>query len=89
MKVRSLDLCASGISHDVCHKQYRFGLCSRLRVARMFFVLYVNEMIGLVGFRMRLVSRESGRCSEAKTVISILPSREGREAGSGANDSGW
>lgn len=58
-KVRSLDLCASRISQDVCHEQYRFGPCSWLRVARMFFVLYANVMIGLVGFSMALVFRET------------------------------
>lgn len=77
-KVRSSDLCTDRISQDICHEQYRFGLCpgSWLSIARMFFVFYANEMVGLVGFRMGPVSEETKMCSEAETLGSILPSGE-------------
>ena len=38
----------------------------------MFFVSYDNEMTGLVHFRIGLVSRQTKRSSEAKSVSSIL-----------------
>lgn len=42
----------------------------------MFFVFYVNEVVGVFGFRMGPVSRKTKMCSEAETLGSILPSRE-------------
>lgn len=47
-KVSYSDLCSNRISQDICHEQYRFGLCptSWLSVARTFFVFYANETIG-------------------------------------------